>query len=271
MLGNNRKVWGTLLASVGVNLASILALSAPSQAAFLYIDDSTIQNAGTDLSGDRLNPTDLGELMVGDNFLTITIANPPLPPVGPPPTQNRDLDYFTFTVPEGVNFSKAILEDYILGDNAGFLAIQAGDQFTQPPTPPIPPDGPADPSQLLGYSIYGTISEFTGGPMAGQPLPPNTVTNVGDDFMELMGLTQATGRAPSLPNGFPAPDPIGFTAPLPPGDYVFWAQQTTFLPAGSQLTQFTIRFVGTPIPEPTSIISLMGVAALALTMKRKHN
>ena len=108
MLGNNRKVWEIVLASVGVNLASILAMSTPSQAAFLFIDDSTIQNVGSDLSGDRLNPTDLGELMVGDNFLTITVANPV---AGTAPVSERDLDYFTFTVPEGVNFSKAILED----------------------------------------------------------------------------------------------------------------------------------------------------------------
>ena len=127
---------------------------------------------------------------------------------------------------------------------------------------------------MLGYSIYGTIDTYQppqGTPLDGTPLPPNTVTNVGDDFLALMGLTQSTGRAPLLPNQSPAPDPIGFTAPLPPGDYVFWAQQTTFLPADSQLTQFTIRFVGTPIPEPTSIISLIGFAALGFGLKRKQN
>ena len=79
-----------------------------------------------------------------------------------------DIDYLTINVPTGDELSQIILESFTSTDQKGFIGIQSGTTFTQPPTG-------TDVTQLLGYTHFG--------PGAG---------NVGADILPSMG----TGAAP---------------------------------------------------------------------------
>ncbi len=136
---------------------------------------SIIHDEGVDgdLSDDRLDPTDL-VLAEGTNSLIATSVS-------------GDREYYTLTVPAGLQLSAVVMFSYSGLDETAFIAVQAGTSLTEPPTG-------TDPENLLGWTHFG--------PGAG---------NVGDDILDDMGLAE------------PA---IGFSPPLASGDYTFWSQQT---------------------------------------------
>ncbi len=149
--------------------AIVLLAVAPLQAA-------TVWNEATngDISNNRLAPTSM-TLSAGSNDVIGSVVGNP-----------SDIDYLTINVPTGDELSQIILESFTSTDQKGFIGIQAGTTFTQPPTG-------TDVTQLLGYTHFG--------PGAG---------NVGADILPSMG----TGAGSQ-----------GFTAPLAAGPYTFWIQQ----------------------------------------------
>ncbi len=128
-----------------------------------------------DLSDDQANPTGVFILGEGDNQITAAQQGDP-----------RDLDYFTFTVPDGFELSSIELEAYEAeGGNLAFLGLQVGDTFTVDPFAPAADD-------LLGGITYGA-------------------NEVGTDILTEIG---------SLPGA------IGFTGSLPADNYTIWLNQT---------------------------------------------
>lgn len=115
---------------------------------------------------------------------------------------DKDPDYVTITVPEGGVLSEVVLTAYDSIDNGAFIAIVEGDTFS------VADEGDAtDAASLLGYSLFGS----------GQ---------LDENLLPLMAQGNAGGGAA----------PIGFTLPLPAGDYSFWIQQT-----GLE-TDYTLQF-----------------------------
>jgi hypothetical protein len=134
-----------------------------------------------------------------------------------------DLDYLSVKVLPGEEFLALTLSSYSSQDAMAFIAIQSGPTFTAaPPLPPV--------SNLLGYTHFGPGAGFFAG--------------VGSDLF--FPLATSAGA-------------IGFSAPLPSGDYTFWIQQT-----GAQ-TSYRFEFLATP--EPTAVVlfacGLVGMAAVA--------
>lgn len=95
--------------------------------------------------------------------------------------------------------------------------------------------------------------------------PAQSVVNIGEDLLPLMGLNQ---NRPDLPNGYPSPNPQGFIPPLLSGDYAFWVQQSSYT---EQPTEITLTFVATPVPEPASIVALITVGLLGTFGKIKSS
>jgi hypothetical protein len=141
-----------------------------------FVEAAVVWNESVngDISGNRLAPTSVA-LSVGSNDVIGSVVGNP-----------SDIDYLTMTVPAGDNLSQIILESFTSTDQKGFIGIQNGTTFTEPPTG-------TNVANLLGYTHFG--------PGAG---------NVGLDILPSMG----TGAGSH-----------GFTAPLPAGSYTFWIQQ----------------------------------------------
>ena len=105
--------------------------------------------ASVEISDDRLAPSEVGELSIGDNVMSATQEGES--------GENglRDRDYFTFSVPEGSVLTGIFLDGFS-NDNPtspdGFLAIQQGDQLTVDPVTGQPDAGT---DALLGAIIYG--------------------------------------------------------------------------------------------------------------------
>ena len=124
-----------------------------------------------------------------------------------------DLDYVTVKVLPGEELINLFLQSYAGDDFTAFIAIQQGTTFTAaPPFPSV--------SSLLGYAHFGPGAGFFAG--------------VGSDL--LYPLATAAGA-------------IGFSAPLPSGDYSFWIQQT----GGS--TSYQLDFVTTPEPTAAALVA----------------
>lgn len=257
------------LIALGIGMIGIANLVAPANASILWDE-----NTQSDLSNDRLNPTILPSLMQGDNLLSIILENP----TTLPQPQNRDLDFFVVNVPSKLALSQLILTQYGGGtsDDVAFIALQEGTVFTEPVQPPSvndPMSGTTNPANLFGYALIGDKTTY--GPstgcdalgLTGTPLPPGAVVQVGENLLPILG-DGSNNRPDALqPNScLSFPSPIGFTAPLTAGNYVFWVQQTV---AGD--TQLQLNFIATSVPEPTSVLALItfGMLGLGLT-KQKH-
>jgi PEP-CTERM motif len=241
---------------LSTTFASLLSLSGTTHAASFFDETST---SSGDFSNDPFTPTQIPTLKSGDNILSFTIDNPTPLAID---KSNRDLDYFYVTVPKKFVLRKLFLTQYNPSqsstggpsDEIAFIGIQTGTVFTEPPLPPIPPNTTfTDPSKLLGYTLIGSTNAANNFPSVNAP---------GGDLLPSMGLT---GTRPNQPNGTPEPDPIGFKAPLPAGDYVFWAQQTA---EGD--VDVRLNFVVSPVPEPASILGLLAVGILGTSWLRKR-
>lgn len=145
--------------------------SAPAGASI--VDESTLG----DFSDDRLAPTTLplapGVTILGGWFGASAVPD------------QHDLDYVTFTVPEGHVLSRMGLEEAYVGGAFSFVGMQAGPVVT------IPATWTQIESPLLGWAHFGSAS-------------------VGLDL---------------LPDMAASPGSIGFTAPLPAGTYALWIME----------------------------------------------
>lgn len=137
-----------------------------------------------------------------------------------------DLEYLTFEVPAGHLLSGIFLRAYASEDGTAFFGLQTGTTFTEPPTG-------TDPGNLLGWAHFG--------------FDPGRV-GVGQDLLPVAGA-QASA--------------IGFTPPLPEGDYAVWLQQI------SNLTSYQLDFVVTPVPEPAAAPLAAGALLLGAMAVRR--
>lgn len=123
------------------------------------------ENSDGDLSDDGLNPSGPFELSLNGNTF---IANQ----TGTP----RDVDFFAFTIPDGMELSELIVDNYNGVDDVAFIGIDSGAttdvDFTNPSA-----------GDLLGGTSYGTAS-------------------IGNDILTAMGnLGGADGFTPPLAAG----------------------------------------------------------------------
>ncbi len=115
-----------------------------------------------DLSNEFDAPTQLS-FVEGKNFITASQGS-------------GDVDYFTFTVPNGAVLFQIILDDYQSTDSAAFIGIVGGSVFSSNA-------GSTGAEDLLGGTLYGP-------------------SNRGNDILSLMGnLNGAEGFTGSLSAG----------------------------------------------------------------------
>ena len=162
MRNSQRRGVLTLRAFVAFLLAATTVAVAPaSVGAQGGIDEAT----SGEFSDDGANPTVL-PAGPGSNVLSGNVAA-------------GDIDYLTFNVPEGYEFSSLNVLAYESTDNVqSFIGIQSGSVFTESATDP-------DPANLLGFTLFGDAS-------------------VGGDILQTIGSGQGTQ---------------GFSGALLSGDY----------------------------------------------------
>jgi hypothetical protein len=144
-----------------------------------------------------------------------------------PGAAGRDFDYFTVTVPAGLMLDSIVLSNYF-GASLTFFGMMAGTPFTVPPTDPpltIPP-------RLLGW-VHMTPG------LIGSNLFPTMSSQT-----------------------IPAPV-IGFTAPLPAGDYSFWIQE-----ANADAANYSLNFNVSAVPEPSTFALTSFVLILVAAGRR---
>jgi hypothetical protein len=172
-----------------------------------------------DLSNSGLTPTVL-PVSLGSNQIFGTTGR----------VTATDRDYFTITVPTGLQISQIFeMGGTAVGDAVSFFGVQRGTQVTLA-TNATTADG------LLGWAHYGSVSADT-------------------DIMPELSV--------------PLQGSTGFTGPLAAGNYAFWIQDFgagTFSYAFDiRLTAATAA----PVPEPASYASaLLGALLLALIVRR---
>jgi len=128
--------------------------------------------AGGDLSDDQAAPNQF-TLAKGNNIVGATSVR-------------GDREYFSITIPDGLELNSIVLDHYDSADDQSFIAMQRSPTFTEPPTDTVT-------SNLLGYLVFGAA----GG-------------HVGNDILAPMGV---------------ADDAIGFNGALPSGTYTVWSQE----------------------------------------------
>lgn len=142
-----------------------------------------------------------------------------------PGTADVDREYIHVTIPVGAQLTAIVMNDFISDDDGiAFLGVQAGTTFTLPPEMDFSQVG-----GLLGWTHFGPVNDD-------QP---------GDDLLERIG--QGSGA-------------MGFTPPLPAGDYTFWLQQRD-VQIGYEL-DFVVA-----IPEPATLA--LALPSLALVLRRR--
>lgn len=152
-------------------LASSCALSA---AADVVVLDEVRDG---DASDNRFAPTTVA-LRTGVNLISGFSGRSPTPDV-------HDLDYITFTVPEGHRLSAFTIANANVGGAFSFVAVEAGPIIT------IPAEWQSIDTPLLGWAHFGTSS-------------------IGREILAEIGQ---------------APGAVGFTGPLPSGTYAMWIME----------------------------------------------
>lgn len=130
-----------------------------------------------DFSNDRLAPTST-LLAAGMNTINGWFGISPV-------VDQLDLDYVSFTVPEGHALTRFVVQDAYVGGAFSFVGMQAGPAVT------IPWDWASIESPLLGWSHFGTAS-------------------IGSDLLPTMATS---------------PGSVGFTPPLGAGTYTLWIME----------------------------------------------
>lgn len=130
-----------------------------------------------DASDDRFAPTMVG-LAAGVNTIRGSFGQSPTIDV-------HDLDYISFTVPEGFQLETFMLQSANVGGAFSFVGLQAGPIIT------IPADWTSIETPLLGWAHFGTA-------------------DVGQDLLAYMRVS---------------PGSVGFSGPLQAGTYALWIME----------------------------------------------
>jgi hypothetical protein len=130
-----------------------------------------------DASDDRFTPTTI-TLTAGLNTVRGTFGQTEVPDI-------HDLDYITFTVPEGHRLDSFVVQAASVGGAFSFVGLQAGPIVT------IPADWTSIETPLLGWAHFGTAS-------------------VGRDLLPDMAVS---------------PGSVGFEGPLAAGTYALWIME----------------------------------------------
>lgn len=194
-------------------LAAALGVSGSSAAWATNYDESV----NGDLSGDRTMPTPIA-LTQGSNLITATSVA-------------GDIEYYRLFVPGGKRLS-AVIAVSNTSTSLSFIGVQAGTQFTEPPTG-------TNVANLLGYTHFGTAN-----------------ATIGTDILDNIGT--AAGA-------------IGFVPPLGPGNYTFWSQETSSTPSTYTL-DFQVTAAPTPSPIPRAALPLIaaGLAMAGAVILRRR-
>jgi hypothetical protein len=217
------------LGALGVLSTSVLT-TAPAQAAF---------------SMDKNNPTVLSFLESG-----ISIMGTVSQPAGPSATVggvSPDAQYVTFTVPDGYAFSRLILTDYSSTDQRGFIALQAGSQWTSVPASGALPGA-------LAYAHFGTGNSGTR-PVCALSYAGSTATPTGSQACAIDAATSSDLFSRNLGNTV--------LQSLPAGPYTLWIQQTNVAPVS-----FTFQAQFSAVPGP---LPVLGAAAAFSKIRRLRN
>ena len=135
-----------------------------------------------------------------------------------------DREYFTFTIDAGYQLSALILDGFATDPDTNLAFLGVAEGSVFPTGPDAP-----DVTTLLGYGLIG-------------------LSDVGNDILQLIGLG---GGAQ------------GFSGPLGPGTYTWWAQETA-----PSVDDWDLNFVVTEIPAPGAF-ALLGIAGLAGSRRRR--
>jgi hypothetical protein len=155
-----------------------------------------------------------------------------------------DAQYVTFTVPDGYAFSSLVLTDYSSTDQRGFVALQAGSQWTSVPS------GGALPGSLA-YNHFGTGNTGTR-PVCALSYAGSTATPSGASAC----VSNAAGNSDLFSRN------LGNTVLqyLAPGPYTLWIQQTAAAPVN-----FTFKAQFSAAPGPLPVLG----AAVAFSQIRR--
>ena len=181
------------------------------------VADNYDESVNGDLSGDRTMPTSIS-LSAGSNTVRATSVT-------------GDREYWTVNVPAGNQLSALNVVNWVSIDNLGFIAVQNGTTFTEPPTM-------TNVANLLGYSHFG---------------PGNST--VGTDILDDIGMGAGS---------------MMFTPPLPAGNYCFWSQQTSGNPATYTLDLVVTSVVPVPaLSTVSTVLACLGIALILLAGHRR--
>ncbi|MFK7975437.1 MAG: hypothetical protein AB8C02_04840 [Halioglobus sp.] len=168
------------------------------------------ESVSGDLSSDNFAPT---LLMVAEGSNVVNGSTTALP---------LDRDFFSFTVPVGLELAALVLDVYDTEDDQGFLAVAEGNQIA----------ALFDASVLLGNALIGVA--------------PGAME--GDDILDNLGVAGFGGT--------------GFVGALGAGTYTFWIQEVSgSVPEYAldfQLSQIQTHAV----PLPSSLLLMVAAIAL---------
>ncbi|MEM8944270.1 MAG: PEP-CTERM sorting domain-containing protein [Planctomycetota bacterium] len=135
---------------------------------------------------------------------------------------------------------------------------------TAPPTPTSTEPQPLTPAEIELFAILGIVVDDNGNPIPPEPAPPVAQPDVIDteeeliDFFASIGIT-LDGQGVPIPAAAPAD-----VSPAPPVDPIVWLAAFG-LPTDLQAASLETTSFASPssvnVPEPTSVLLLLGASA----------
>ena len=161
-----------------------------------------------------------------------------------------DAQYVTFTVPKRYNFTSLTLTDYSSTDQRGFVALQAGSQWTSVPS------GGGIPGALT-YNHFGTGN--TGSrPVCALSYAGSTATPSGASACVDNAAANSDLFSRNLPNSILSAQPAG--------SYTLWIQQTAPAPVSYALEA---NFQPQPVPGPLPVLGAVAGFGFSRRLRRR--
>lgn len=197
-------------------------------------------------SKDKNNPTALSFFPSGIP-ISGTVNQTSGSPVG---GVSPDAQYVTFSVPKHYNFTSLTLTDYSSTDQRGFVALQAGSQWTSVPS------GGGLPGALT-YNHFGTGN--TGSrPVCALSYVGSTATPSGASACVSNAAANSDLFSRNLPNSIVSAQPAG--------SYTLWIQQTAL--ADVSYT-FEANFQPQPVPGPLPVLGAVAGFGFSRRLRRR--